>query len=104
MPAVLILVVDPFLADLLPVELILHLVSGFEVGVEVLPHISDDLGHLGDSALGVLSFDGLVDVHAVQEESAEGLLGRLGRDVVIVKLSHFTVDHRTMRIILDVYL
>ena len=77
---------DPFLADLLPVELVFHLVSGFEVGVEVLPHVADDPCYLGHTQVWVGFLYELVDIHSVEEECADCLFGGLGRNVVIVSI------------------
>jgi hypothetical protein len=67
------------------VELVFLLIALLELRVEVLPHVSDDPGDFGHAQVGMLFLDALVDVDAIEEECAEGLLGRLRRADSIVK-------------------
>lgn len=79
------LVSAAFGGHLLLVELVLLLIALLQLRVEVLPHVSNDSGDFCHAQVGVLFLDALVDVDAVEEEGAKGLLGRLRRADIIIK-------------------
>ncbi len=65
--------------NLLPIDFVLLLVPFLQLGIQVFPHVSDDPSYISHSIIWVFLLDALVDVHAIEEESAECLLGRLRR-------------------------
>lgn len=68
---------------MLTIEVVLLLVSFLELRIEVLPHIADDSGDLGHAEVGVGILDELIDIHSIEEESADCLFGRFRRNVKI---------------------
>lgn len=83
LPAVLPLVLLPQLVRSLPIEFVLLLIALLQLGVKVLPHLANYSGDLRYSEVGMLYFDLIVDVHAVEEEGAESLLRWFGRHIDI---------------------
>lgn len=57
------------------------LVSFFQLGVQVLPHVANDASDFGDAEVGVFDLDLIVDVHAIEEKRTEGLFWRIWRDI-----------------------
>ena len=44
-------------------------------GLDVGPHVTDDLGDLGDLGSGVLGLDAIIDFSSIKEKCREGALG-----------------------------
>ena len=77
--------------DCLLVLLVLGLESVLGGGVDVLPHVADDLGDLGDLGGRVVRLHSVVDFAPVEEEGREGPLGggRLPRPKSTLSLFSF---------------
>lgn len=82
--AVLLLVPLALLLDNHSVQVGFLLIPFLEGRVDIFPHLSDNSGNFDHRQIGIFSFDKIIYIDSVQEKSTCCLLGRIGRQSIVL--------------------